>query len=718
MRRVHAVILALLGIFLFGLSACISRNEAHHQQELAAVDDQAYTVTFYQQGTVLARETVKAGDRVVSVPRGYSWRDETGAEVNPALVSVDRDMSYYVWSDIALLSEHVRYMEGEGELFRPEDPVTRGQAARILCSLLDMDSIGQVSGDRTFTDVPQGSEYYDSVMTLAGLGLMNGYSDGSFRPEADITRSELLAVLCRMNGVAEVTALSFPDVAQEHWALGVAAAGMSEGWAKGYEDGQFYPDLPVTRAETVVMINRATGRTPDRDTIDLVCRTSPYIDVSRRYWAYYDIVDVSYTSDLMAYILGEAEGMQPGFMFIGEDMCHVNPENLRLDYYQAGFHTIQDGLPTDGLYYVPNDGYIIQRFKAGLLELDGSMFYVKADDGPFATDFWLQELYFGNNGRYTSGDDVLDAYVDAIMAPIIQGDTANLLREDKLREAYDSILYGDYHYMARPTGWVRGSNIWTQECARVMFQTKRGSCFYWAGAFMYLARRLGYQAYPICGGVNNNNALHAWVMIDEDGVEYIYDVELDWGYSTGGDGRYRRRSCGSLFKQPRNDAKLIYIFPGETYIAPPMDDDDVHELDPGIVWPSEPYTSAYIVVDGVTQFLDTVWSEIVDESGALLGYTVTVTYNGTVYTNNVQMQGPPAEQTPAPPTTDPPSWTEPPGPTEEPPATIEPGPTDEPPATVEPGPTDAPPVTTDEPIVDVPDPPVEPDPVVPEQPTE
>lgn len=556
MRHSRLLIFAGYILLLCTLCSCIGRDEA---EASAGVHESA---AFVSQGQTQAQPEVQQ----IQAPSGHQ---------------------------IALRTEHVRYMSGENNMFRPNDPLTRGQLAQILCSLIQ-EGVSVPDGGVAFSDVEAGGDVYDSVEQLAYLGIMGGYGDGTFRPEQPVTRAEMVAALCRMMNVSEVAGIAFPDVDAEYWAMGSVAAAMAKGWLSGFEDGSFYPDAPLTRAEAAVLLNRARGQSPNKAAIDLACETSPYQDVGKDFWAYYDIVDVSFTNEMMAYILGEADGLSQGMILLDENMAHVNAER-KLDFFQKGFHTIQDGLATDGLYYAPEDGYFLRRSQPGLQELDGSMFYVERADGPFAVNFDLGYLHFGDNGRYTSGDAAVDGYVDSIMAGIIQGSTGNLLNEDKLRQAYDYILFGNFDYMSLPTGWQRGTTSWSLECARYMYENRAGSCYYWAASFLYLARRLGFQAYPVCGGVNENNALHAWVMIDHGDIdsndvnteeskneltrkidpdEYIYDIELDWAYRTGAHGRVPVRPGRNLFKQTRGQTIVDYIFPGDTWEAPPMDDTD------------------------------------------------------------------------------------------------------------------------------------------------
>mgnify|MGYP000571341825 CR=1 FL=1 len=179
------------------------------------------------------------------------------------------------------------------------------------------------------------------------------------------------------------------------------------------------------------------------------------------------------------------------------------------------------------LYHVSKNGYAIDRYAKGLHEIDGGMYYVK-EDGSFLTNSAVEYLTFDANGRYTSGNATLDSYVDQALAACTN---SGMTKAQKLRAAY---LYVRDHgaYLARPHQ-ARGTTAWAEESALFMFEHKKGNCYCFAGQFLYMARRLGYNAYVVSGGVGRKDSDHAWVMICENGVPYIYDVELEWGYRAG-----------------------------------------------------------------------------------------------------------------------------------------------------------------------------------------
>lgn len=249
---------------------------------------------------------------------------------------------------------------------------------------------------------------------------------------------------------------------------------------------------------------------------------------------------------LYHYTDGQLDVYQPGFVQIGDAVYHVSVTGGSFDLYPAGFVTI-DGK----LYHVSKNGYAIDRYAEGLHEIDGGMYYVK-EDGSFLTNSAVGYLTFDANGRYTSGNATLDSYVDQALAACTN---SGMTKAQKLRAAY---LYVRDHgaYLARPHQ-ARGTTDWAEESALFMFEHKKGNCYCFAGQFLYMARRLGYDAYVVSGGVGRKDSDHAWVMICENGVPYIYDVELEWGYRAG---RYGHAEY-NMYKMPLNKTVFSYQFP-------------------------------------------------------------------------------------------------------------------------------------------------------------
>lgn len=235
-----------------------------------------------------------------------------------------------------------------------------------------------------------------------------------------------------------------------------------------------------------------------------------------------------------------------GMVKVDGVLCHVSVTGSHFDNYPAGFVTI-DGK----LYHVSKDGYAIDSYSAGEHEIDGGLYYVQKD-GSFLTNGSVGHLTFGADGRYTSGNAVLDSYVDQALAECTN---SSMTKSQKLRAAY---LYVRDHgaYLARPHQ-ARGTTAWAEESALFMFEHKKGNCYCFAGQFLYMARRIGYDAYVVSGGVGRKDSDHAWVMIPENGQQYIYDVELEWGYRVG---KYGKENY-NMYKMPLNKTVFSYQFP-------------------------------------------------------------------------------------------------------------------------------------------------------------
>ena len=182
------------------------------------------------------------------------------------------------------------YVQGNEGLFRPDASLSRGEAVAILARL-SVDEAGQPLYDGSaytggFSDVAVGQWFAPYVAFAQRYGIVNGYLDGTFRPEAPIGRAELIKLLCayQSDGLTAGTQ-SFSDVSPDHWAAAEIAHGAAEGWINGYPDGTFRPDAPITRAEAVKVINAALGRAPASQ-----AASSPFADVAEGYWAYGEIL--------------------------------------------------------------------------------------------------------------------------------------------------------------------------------------------------------------------------------------------------------------------------------------------------------------------------------------------------------------------------------------------------------------------------------------------
>ncbi|MDR2132694.1 MAG: S-layer homology domain-containing protein [Clostridiales Family XIII bacterium] len=193
----------------------------------------------------------------------------------------------------AFVAERVAYIAGyPDDTVRPDGGLTRAEVAAMLFRLI---SDADKDDPRTpaFTDVEEGKWYAQSIAYLAELGILNGYADGSFKPSAEITRAEFAAILSRFDASQGAAGEAvFSDVPQSHWAFDEIANAAEKGWVNGYPDGTFKPQITITRAEAVTAINNALRR--ELTAADIPADAPHFVDLPESHWAYADIVEAAY----------------------------------------------------------------------------------------------------------------------------------------------------------------------------------------------------------------------------------------------------------------------------------------------------------------------------------------------------------------------------------------------------------------------------------------
>ena len=186
--------------------------------------------------------------------------------------------------------EHIAYLGGYGNgLFGPDDNMTRAQAAQMFYNLLLNKNVDITVN---FTDVPADEWYGNAVRTLASLGVIKGIGDGQFAPNRTITRAEFTVIAMRFANVSADVTNPFTDIAMNDWYYTAVTSAVSYGWITGYSDGTFKPMATITRAEVATIVNRMLARTADRNFVDSSAVTR-FDDVPATYWAYYNIAEAT-----------------------------------------------------------------------------------------------------------------------------------------------------------------------------------------------------------------------------------------------------------------------------------------------------------------------------------------------------------------------------------------------------------------------------------------
>lgn len=182
--------------------------------------------------------------------------------------------------------DHKAFVSGYSDgTFRPQATATRAEVASMLCALLQ-DSYKNGNIDSRFKDI-SGHWGENQIRTIAALDLVSGYSDGSFRPDNAITRGEVAAILTKLfDDPAEQQDVSFSDI-RGHWAEPYVKKAVSLGLAAGYADGTFRPDSNITRAQLVTMIYAALDRDVDLAGMYLFPDRVTFSDVKDTHTYYY-----------------------------------------------------------------------------------------------------------------------------------------------------------------------------------------------------------------------------------------------------------------------------------------------------------------------------------------------------------------------------------------------------------------------------------------------
>lgn len=217
--------------------------------------------------------------------KSYAPGDEITVNCNITL--------YAQWQEsVAETGEHIWYVCGYPDgSFRPNANITRAEAATIFYRL-------KIAGATTtstiseFSDVSEGAWYYEAVMYLARQNLVDGYGDGTFRPDANITRAEFATLAARYDELDLSEENPFPDV-NGHWAEDYIASAVNKGWLEGYPNGTFRPDNDISRAEAVTLVNNVFDRRIQLT--DIPEDVPHYTDLTESHWAYAAIIEASVT---------------------------------------------------------------------------------------------------------------------------------------------------------------------------------------------------------------------------------------------------------------------------------------------------------------------------------------------------------------------------------------------------------------------------------------
>ena len=183
--------------------------------------------------------------------------------------------------------DHYAYIVGypNGNV-EPNGNITRAEVATIFFRLLTEEvRTANSTQSNSLSDVTRGQWFNHAVSTLSSMGIVKGHNDGTFAPNAPITRAEFAAIAARFDDKNTDTSSKFTDIAS-HWAKNEIGIAANKGWINGYPDGTFRPNQYITRAEAMTLVNRVLNRLPENssDLLDSMIKWPDNADASVWYY--------------------------------------------------------------------------------------------------------------------------------------------------------------------------------------------------------------------------------------------------------------------------------------------------------------------------------------------------------------------------------------------------------------------------------------------------
>ncbi|WP_418690944.1 S-layer homology domain-containing protein [Agathobaculum sp.] len=183
--------------------------------------------------------------------------------------------------------DHYAYIVGypNGNV-EPNGNITRAEVATIFFRLLTEEvRTANSTQSNSLSDVTRGQWFNHAVSTLSSMGIVKGHNDGTFAPNAPITRAEFAAIAARFDDKNTDTSSKFTDIAS-HWAKNEIGVAANKGWINGYPDGTFRPNQYITRAEAMTLVNRVLNRLPENssDLLDSMIKWPDNSDASAWYY--------------------------------------------------------------------------------------------------------------------------------------------------------------------------------------------------------------------------------------------------------------------------------------------------------------------------------------------------------------------------------------------------------------------------------------------------
>lgn len=267
---------------------------------------EAYTATSNANGIVRFPDVSNGTYTLLekSAPKGYVASDETYTlTVSDSRITMNgKDYApvTFVNRKAAELNrtDHLAFLSGYANgTFEPDRNMTRAEVTTMFARLLTEKMAANQTYSNTFSDVAKSHWAANYIGYMQQFGIITGYADGSFRPDASVTRAEFAAIASRFERLTEGTK-SFSDVPSSHWAAKYINFAATRGWVNGYADGTFQPNNSITRAEVAAVTCRLLERNADQSYIrSHLSELRAFTDVSESHWAYWYTIEAANSHD-------------------------------------------------------------------------------------------------------------------------------------------------------------------------------------------------------------------------------------------------------------------------------------------------------------------------------------------------------------------------------------------------------------------------------------
>jgi hypothetical protein len=251
-------------------------------------------------GTFTEGTTVK----IVATPKpGFKF---AGWSHDGVVISTDPEYTFVLGKDIDFVAVFVKddqlervshnwYLRGYPDgSFNADRNLTRAEMAMVLYRISSDAQRQNTIPENAFSDV-KASEWYTKAITfLKNKNILNGYENGEFRPNAPVTRAEMATMVSRYDSLKSDSNNPFNDVSNEHWAYNYIISASVNNWIKGYPDSSFKPNGYATRAETATLVNRVLDRKIEVADISKA-DTMQYTDLLDSHWGYAAIMEATHT---------------------------------------------------------------------------------------------------------------------------------------------------------------------------------------------------------------------------------------------------------------------------------------------------------------------------------------------------------------------------------------------------------------------------------------